>query len=92
MEGGRKRNVTLSVDSEVVRKAKSSLVLNGKTMSKVFEEALQNYVSSIWISSLESSLGIKLGKINPRDMPKLRPKAPKGWSSSSVIREMRGSM
>ncbi len=89
---GKKRNVTLSIDAEVARKAKASLALSGKTMSGVLEEALESYIGSIWIESLALELGIKLGRINPRDIPKLRPKAPKGYSSLAIIREMRGSL
>lgn len=85
----KKRNITLSVNSDIARKAKSSLALSGKTMSKVFEEALESYVSGWWISSMAAQLGIKVGSINPRDIPKIRPKAPKNFDSASIIRKMR---
>ncbi len=91
MEGSKKRNVTLSVDSDVVRRAKSSLVLSGKTMSEVFEEALGRYAVGQELDDLAEKLGIKLSRTSPKDIKKRRPIAPPGFNSAEVIRQMRES-
>ncbi len=91
MDTPKKRNVTLSVDEDTVRKAKSSLALSGKTMSEVLEEALEGHLSEFQINSLASKLGIKLRRMSSIEIKKRRPRAPEGFNSSSAIKEMRAS-
>lgn len=89
---GRKRNVTLSVDAEVARRAKASLALSGKTMSEVLEDALEGQIAGWKINSLASELGVRLEKVSSQDVKKKRPKAPRGFDSASIIREMRSRL
>ncbi len=88
----KKRNITLSVDAEVARKAKSSLALSGKTMSGVLEDALEGQITEFKINALASALGIKIERISKGEVKKKRPKAPPGFDSTSIIREMRSRL
>ncbi len=86
---GNKRNVTLSVDEDIVKNAKISLLLSNTTMSHVLEEVLKSKIMTNTISSLASDLGIILVRINPYNIPKLRPKVTKDFSINETVKQIR---
>ena len=86
-----KRKVTLSVDSEVVRRAKAALLASGKTMSGVFEEALKEQMTGRWIISVTDGLKKEFGKIPQGSTSEPRPKVPKGFGSAKIIRDLRAA-
>lgn len=77
--------VTLSVDQELLREAKSTTVKHGITLSSAFETLLKSFTKRE-IEEVADALGISIKYVSLEDVVKRR-KA--GWNAGRAVREMR---
>lgn len=80
-----KTKLTLSIDKDVIKDAKSQSVLTDSSISDLVESFLKS-VGRSWIDELRSELGVKEKYVSYNDVIKRRPK---GSFSERTIRSMR---
>ncbi|MDE1860527.1 MAG: hypothetical protein KGH72_02300 [Candidatus Micrarchaeota archaeon] len=80
-----KTKLTLSVDKEVIKDAKSQAVLTDSSISDLVEDFLRS-VGRSWVDELRAKLKIQEKFVSYEDVIKRRPK---GSSSERLIRSMR---
>lgn len=80
-----KTKLTLTIDKDVIRKAKSRLALEDKSISEVVEVLLKSYAIS-WIDKLMAQLGIKERYLSYDSVIKNRKR---GLDAGKIIRSMR---
>ncbi len=80
-----KTKLTLSIDKDVIKEAKSQAILTDSNISNLVENFLKS-VGRSWIDELRSKLDIKEKYVSYEDVIKGRPK---GSFSERIIRSMR---
>ncbi len=80
-----KTKLTLSIDRDVIKDAKSQAILTDTSLSDLVETFLKS-VGRSWVDELRLKLGIKERYVSYEDIIKRRPK---GYFSERVIRSMR---
>jgi hypothetical protein len=81
-----KTKLTLTIEKDIVRQAKSKLALEDKSVSEIVEVLLKSYVTNSWIDELMASLGIKKRYVSYDSVMKNRKR---GLDSGKIIRSMR---
>jgi hypothetical protein len=81
-----KVKLTLTVDKDVVRIAKSRFALQNISISEAVEDLLESY-TDYWIERMMNKLGVKKRYVSYRDVIKNRPKGV--VDSGKILREMR---
>ena len=84
-----KRKVTLSIEEEVLREAKVVAGFEGKSLSGLIEEYLENLAMSRWLESLAAGLGVE--RLEPTSENEIPSQRPEGFDSAQVVREARRS-
>lgn len=80
-----KTKLTLTIDKEVIRRAKSRLALEDRSISEVVEILLKSYTVS-WIDKLMVDLGIKEKYVSYDSVMKNRKT---GLDAGKIVRSMR---
>ena len=80
-----KTKVTLSVDEELLKEAKTATVRRGVSLSSAFEGLLKSFTKRE-IEEIANKLGIGIKYVSLFDVVKLRKK---GANAGSAVREMR---
>lgn len=86
-----KKKLTLSIDEDVIKRAKSALVLKNKTLSEIVEERLLSIYASNEMDNAMRNSGLECRYVNPDDIRRKRSNM-KLTNSSETIREMRDEM
>jgi len=82
----RKVKVTLSLREDVVRRAKSKLAIEGRSLSDAVEEFLQTYDELDFLDKLCESLGLESRFYTGSEIASNRPK---GFKAEEAVREVR---
>ena len=83
---GDKVKLTLSLSKNLVRRAKSRVALEGRSLSEVIEELLSLYDEAGYIDELCQKLNLEKRLYTSSEVEAERPRGPK---SEEVIREFR---
>lgn len=86
IRGVGKSKVTLSVDDELLREARSYLAENGLTISGTLERALSEVSASALVEKVAERLGGRLQYVSFEDVSRKRPK---GLDAAKAVREAR---
>jgi len=82
----RKVKVTLSLREDIVRRARSKLVIEGRSLSDAVEELLQTYNELDFLDKLCESLGLESRFYTNSEITSNRPT---GIRAEEVVREIR---
>lgn len=82
----RKIKVTLSLREDVVKRVRSKLVMEGRSLSEIVEEFLSTYNELEFLDKLCESLGLKNAFCTSSEVEANRPK---GLKAEDVVREVR---
>jgi len=85
----RKVKVTLSLREDIVRRARSKLVIEGRSLSDAVEELLQTYNELDFLDKLCESLGLE-SRFNTSS--EITPNRPTGIKAEGVVREVRDEL
>lgn len=80
-----KAKLTLTVDKDVVRYAKSRFALQNMSISEAVEDLLKSYADS-WIDNIMHELGVKERYVSSSEVMKNRSR---GLDAGLAVREMR---
>lgn len=80
-----KAKLTLTVDKETIRYAKSRFALEGTSISQVVEDLLKSYTGS-WIDKMMEELGVRERHVGYADVVMGRSR---GLDAGKLVREMR---
>lgn len=84
-----KVKLTLSVDEEVLRKAKEYALKNNKTLSELFEESIKEKLVEDEILKISKELGLYVRVTSFRDVSESSPMNKGKLLAGEVVREMR---
>ena len=82
----KRTKVTLSVDEDTLREAKSYLAGKDHTLSRVLEEALRELLSSNQLQGIATKLGVNVKYVSYDEVARARPT---GIDAGRIVREMR---
>jgi hypothetical protein len=80
-----KTKLTLSIDKEVIKAAKTQALLKDSNISSLVETFLKS-IGESWVDELMEKLGVRRGYVSYEDVMKNRPR---GSDAGKVIRALR---